>query len=151
MGGTMGGVIQIFFNTGEAALSPSPSAVGDGGEEESGGGAAWCRAFVAGVTGVEFYGGATKGMRTVLDAVVPAAEVLSQKGPSGRSGLVWFVALSGCCAVLRAEEGAESTCNMEALAGRANYVAASSLKGVPDPGAKAAAYALKAVSVALSG
>ena len=34
---------------------------------------------------------------------------------------------------------------MEALAGRANYVAAESLVGVPDPGAKAAAYALRAV------
>lgn len=34
---------------------------------------------------------------------------------------------------------------MEALAGRANYVAAESLVGVPDPGAKAAAYALRAM------
>ncbi|CAM9253871.1 unnamed protein product [Scytosiphon promiscuus] len=140
MGGTMGGVIQIFFNTGEAALSPLPPAVGDEEEEKEAGGAAWCRAFVAGVTGVEFYGGATRGMRTVLDAVVPAAEVLAEKGPSGFEE-----------AVRRAEEGADSTRDMEALAGRANYVAASSLEGVPDPGAKAAAYALKAVLVALSG
>lgn len=54
-------------------------------------------------------------------------------------------------AVAAAEEGAEATCNMGALAGRANYVAAESLKGVPDPGAKAAAYALKAISGALLG
>ena len=50
-----------------------------------------------------------------------------------------------------AEEGAAATCSMEALAGRANYVAAESLNGVPDPGAKAAAFALKALLKALSG
>lgn len=51
-----------------------------------------------------------------------------------------------------AEDGAELTRDMEALAGRANYVSAESLKGTPDPGAKAAAYALKALSrVLLSG
>ncbi|CAM9382406.1 unnamed protein product [Laminaria digitata] len=151
MGGTMGGVLQIFFSAGEASLSslkPPGSTAGcagrEGGEAGGGGGggggdgvgAAWCRAFVAGVEGVEFYGGAKAGMRTVLDAIVPAAEVFQSNGPSG-----------GCFgeAVAAAEEGAESTCNMEALAGRANYVAAESLMGVPDPGAKAAAYALRAI------
>lgn len=54
-------------------------------------------------------------------------------------------------AVAAAEEGATATADMQALAGRANYVAGESLKGVPDPGAKAAAYALKAVWDALSG
>jgi len=44
-----------------------------------------------------------------------------------------------------------ATADMQALAGRANYVAGESLKGVPDPGAKAAAYALQAVWDALSG
>lgn len=83
MGGTMGGVLQIFFSAGDAALSSSTAAVEKGGEAE-GGGAAWCRAFVAGVDGVEFYGGAKAGMRTVLDAIVPAADVLRKKGPSGR-------------------------------------------------------------------
>lgn len=83
MGGTMGGVLQIFFSAGDAALSsPSPAV-------EEGGGTAWCRAFVAGVEGVEFYGGAKAGMRTVLDAVVPAADVLRKKGPSG----MWLVRL----------------------------------------------------------
>lgn len=77
----MGGVLQIFFSAGEASLaSTAGSGVLQGGE---GGGAAWCRAFVAGVEGVQFYGGAKAGMRTVLDAIVPAAEVLRKKGPSG--------------------------------------------------------------------
>lgn len=83
----MGGVLQIFFSAGDAALSsppPPPSSSSPSQEQEQeGGGAAWCRAFVAGVVGVEFYGGAKAGMRTVLDAIVPAAEVLRRKGPSG--------------------------------------------------------------------
>lgn len=49
-----------------------------------------------------------------------------------------------------AEEGAASTSTMEALAGRANYVAADSLNGVPDPGAKAAAFALTAILKSLT-
>lgn len=48
-----------------------------------------------------FYGGAKAGMRTVLDAVVPAADVLRKKGPSGtlllRLGYVY-------AAVFRTEE-----------------------------------------------
>ncbi|CAM9134801.1 unnamed protein product [Pylaiella littoralis] len=139
MGGTMGGVLQIFFSAGDACLSRSSSSSSSAEGQQDGGGAAWCRAFVAGVEGVEFYGGARAGMRTVLDAVVPAAEVLRHKGPSGFEE-----------AVAAAEKGAEATCHMGALAGRANYVAEESLKGVPDPGAKAAAYALKAISGALS-
>lgn len=86
MGGTMGGVLQIFFSAGEAALSSPKPAVDSGGGEGGGGdgvGAPWCQAFVAGVEGVEFYGGAKAGMRTVLDAIVPAAEILQNKGPSG--------------------------------------------------------------------
>lgn len=48
-------------------------------------------------------------------------------------------------AVLAAEEGAERTRSMVALAGRASYVSEASVQGVPDPGAKAAAYILRAV------
>ena len=90
MGGTMGGVLQIFFSAGEASLasqeppgSAADSKKGGGGEGRDSVGAAWCRAFVAGVEGVEFYGGAKAGMRTVLDAIVPAAKVLQNRGPSG--------------------------------------------------------------------
>lgn len=74
------------------------------------------------------------------------AEVTLAKGECRRPPLVPSALLGFEEAIDAAEEGAESTCNMEALAGRANYVAAQSLKGVPDPGAKAAAYVLKALS-----
>lgn len=117
MGGTMGGVLQIFFSAGEASLAaqePPRSAVdsGEGGGGGGGGGgvdAAWCRAFVAGVEGVEFYGGAKAGMRTVLDAVVPAAKVLEKKGPSG-GYFFWRLCLEGGCGGGGGERGKENNC-----------------------------------------
>ena len=45
-----------------------------------------------------------------------------------------------------ADAGAENTATMAALAGRANYVPEETLRGVPDPGAKAAAFMIGAVS-----
>ncbi|CAN0380394.1 unnamed protein product [Discosporangium mesarthrocarpum] len=133
MGGTMGGVLQIFFNSGEAALAARAGA-GTG----VGAGRGWTEAFVAGVEGVKLYGGAEVGMRTVLDAVIPAAMVLQKEGAAGFGA-----------AVAAAEAGAESTRGMEASAGRANYVGTDGLRGVPDPGAKAAAVAMRAVAGAL--
>ncbi|CAM9954739.1 unnamed protein product [Choristocarpus tenellus] len=137
MGGTMGGVLQIFFGAGEAKLAAEVNPV-SGARVGSGG---WPEAFVAGVEGVKVYGGAEVGMRTVLDAVVPAAEILAKEGASGED--------SFASAVAAAEAGAESTRGMEASAGRANYVGTDRLQGVPDPGAKAAAVALRAIADAL--
>jgi hypothetical protein len=47
--------------------------------------AQWSAAFSHGVTAVRTYGGADVGMRTLLDALVPAVEALSTQGlDSGR-------------------------------------------------------------------
>lgn len=48
-----------------------------------------------------------------------------------------------------AERGAESTKSMAAGAGRSSYVPESQLKDIPDPGAKAVATWLGAISSAL--
>jgi len=47
-------------------------------------------------------------------------------------------------AVAAAESGAEATKTMEALAGRSNYISAELVATVPDPGAKAVAFAMRA-------
>jgi len=47
-------------------------------------------------------------------------------------------------AVAAAESGAEATKSMEALAGRSNYISADLVATVPDPGAKAIAFAMRA-------
>lgn len=52
-------------------------------------------------------------------------------------------------AVVAAEEGAESTRDIPALAGRSNYLDESVIRGVPDPGAKAAAIMLRALAGAV--
>jgi len=48
----------------------------------------WVRALGGGVRAIEKYGGATVGMRTLLDALVPAVDVLTRGGYM-RKGHLW--------------------------------------------------------------
>ena len=82
-------------------------------------------AFKAGLKAMMDAGGAAPGARTMLDALVPAADALIEnKGLTG--------------AAAAAKEGTEKTKSMKPKAGRSENVPESVLKGVPDPGAKAA-------------
>jgi dihydroxyacetone kinase len=95
-------------------------------------------AFVEGVQAGSFYGGATRGCRTMMDALIPAADI----APTGSLELMAAAAL----------EGAESTTSMkEALAGRSSYLNAETLMNTPDPGAKAVEYILRAIAESVSG
>lgn len=84
----------------------------------------WPDAFVKGITAMQFYGGATVGMRTMLDPLVPAFDFLLLTGD---------IAL----AAEKAKEGMERTKNMAPLAGRSNYIQPERMRGIPDPGAYA--------------
>lgn len=84
--------------------------------------------FASGVDAIKYYGGGEVGMRTMLDALVPAVEALK----SGQN--LSFAADA-------AGRGAEETKSMQSLAGRANYVAQEKMNGIPDPGAFAVASA----------
>jgi dihydroxyacetone kinase len=73
-----------------------------------------------------FYGGATPGARTMVDALDPALKALADDGIAA--------------AAKAARAGAEATKSMtKAKAGRASYVSESNLAGVADPGAVAVA------------
>lgn len=72
--------------------------------------------------------GATVGMRTMLDAFVPAIAAL-HAGHSVKE------------AAQQAEAGADATKSMNSLAGRSNYINQDILSGTPDPGAVAVACA----------
>lgn len=117
MGGTSGALLEIFFRAGKVHLLENP-------RDFKG-------AFSEGSMAIKSIGGADEGMRTMLDALLPASRVLVAGG-------------SWKNAVEAAEAGSKATMEMEALAGRSNYISKELLSTVPDPGAMAVAIALRA-------
>ncbi|EOA30179.1 hypothetical protein CARUB_v10013295mg [Capsella rubella] len=94
----------------------------------------WSEALKSSITSVSKYGGATAGYRTMLDALIPASQVLEEKLSAGEDPIAAFILSAEA-----ATAGAESTIQMQAQAGRSSYVSAEILATVPDPGAMAAA------------
>ena len=89
-------------------------------------------ALLSGVHKMMALGGAKPGMRTMIDALLPAVTALPQ-------GLE--------AAAAAAEQGVEATKTMEkAGAGRSSYLTSDSLRGHPDPGAQAIALAFRALA-----
>ncbi|KAL9256167.1 putative 3,4-dihydroxy-2-butanone kinase [Drosera capensis] len=101
-------------------------------------------AFEAAIAAVSKYGGASKGYRTMLDALIPASTVLQERLQAGDDPVDAFV-LSADAAM----DGAQSTKDMLAQAGRSTYVSAEILASVPDPGAMAAASWYRAAALAV--
>ncbi len=134
MGGTSGALLEIFFR---AAANTLKSA--KGGDDF----VATVLAFQAGNKSMQFYGGATTGMRTMLDALVPAVTQMANFNPS----FTIKQRLQACANAAR--QGADSTKTMKALAGRANYVNKSLMQGVSDPGALAVAVAFESAASCL--
>lgn len=127
MGGTSGILFELMLRKMSTSLM---------GKEVDG--KSLSSAFMEGVEAGSFYGGATRGCRTMMDALIPAADIAST------GSLELMAAL--------ASEGAESTTLMtEALAGRSSYLNAETLRNTPDPGAKAIEYILRAIAQAVSG
>ena len=94
----------------------------------------WARAFAAGVSRIGQNGGAKPGDRTMLDALVPAADRLIAGGTLAE-------------AAAQARRGADATAGMRrASAGRAAYLSGRDLTGNPDPGAEMVARAFEAVA-----
>ncbi|KAI0014536.1 dhal domain-containing protein [Xylariomycetidae sp. FL0641] len=132
MGGTLGGILGIFFVALRRAL----------GEHAGGGGPPqqlWARAVRDALASLGRYTPAKVGDRTVMDTLIPFAEALE-------------AGASFADAVEAAERGAESTRNLKAKLGRATYVAGAedASKGLPpDPGAWGAMVAIKGLYSAM--
>lgn len=110
MGGSSGVILAIYFNA-------AGDACANGSTVES--------ALAAGLQRVSDVGGARVGDRTMIDALAPALDALSD-------GIA--------AAAVAARAGAYSTANIHrAKAGRAAYVPSEKLKGNNDPGAEAVA------------
>jgi len=127
MGGTSGVLYDIFFTAAAAKFAESSPADSAG----------FAAGFRAGVTAMMKYGGASLGNRTMLDALLPAADALDSNA-------------SVADAAAAALAGAKSTQGMSAGAGRSTYVPAEALAANPDPGAYAGAFWLEAVAQALA-
>lgn len=110
MGGSSGVILAIYFNA-------AGDACANGSTVES--------ALAAGLQRVSDVGGARVGDRTMIDALAPALDALSD---------------GVAAAAVAARAGADATANIHrAKAGRAAYVPSENLKGNNDPGAEAVA------------
>lgn len=134
LGGTSGPLYSVFVLRAGLELSKqsSPESV-----------AAWAKAFQAGCEGVTGLGGAGKGDRTMLDAMLPAAAALIAS-PSGDGARRAAEATAKA-----ARQGAEETKSMLPMKGRSSYIGNRAL-GHVDPGAQAVSIWIDAVAAAIS-
>lgn len=96
--------------------------------------------FKAGVEGMQQRGKAEVGDKTMMDALIPAADAMRSAADAG--GSLADVLDRGVAA---AEAGAQATTNMQARKGRGSYLGERSV-GHPDPGAIAAHLMIKAAA-----
>lgn len=98
------------------------------------------RGFQAAAQGITDRGGARPGDKTMLDALAPAADVLSKRAESGDT-----LASALRQAATAAEQGAEATRAMQARRGKASYMGGASI-GPIDPGAMSVAMMMRCLA-----
>ena len=114
------------------------------GDAESFEGDALAEALSASIAAVVDLGAATPGDKTMIDALIPASNALSEKLASG-APLPSALAAAGDAA----EEGARATVPMLARKGRASYLGERSI-GHQDPGATSAVLIVRALERAVA-
>ncbi len=129
LGGSSGPLYAVFFLRASGRLQSSAI-----GEPKT-----WAEAFRAGCQGMSELGGAKPGDRTMLDALVPAADAFQSAVDAGQTLEDAFAT-----AVQAAETGAGATANMAPRRGRSSYIGDRAL-GYPDPGAEAITIWLRAL------
>ncbi|MET9436458.1 dihydroxyacetone kinase subunit DhaL [Streptomyces sp. NPDC006551] len=121
---TVGGASGPLYGT---LLRRTGKALGDAGAVTR---ETFADALAAGVAAVAQLGGAQVGDKTMLDALVPAAEALRESFGAARTA---------------AEEGALATVPLQARKGRASYLGERSI-GHQDPGATSSALLIAALA-----
>jgi dihydroxyacetone kinase len=104
----------------------------------------WAEAFQAGCTAIGELGGAARGERTMLDALLPAADAFRDAVGAGRAAADALRAAAEAAA-----EGARATAGMLPRRGRSSYLGERA-RGHTDPGAEAVAVWLAAVASSAS-
>lgn len=121
LGGTSGPLYSIFVLRAATAMAAEANPADP---------MAWAHAMQAGCEGVMALGGAQPGDRTMLDALLPAADALaSAEGNAAERSARMLAA---------ATAGADATRDMAPRRGRASYIGERAI-GHPDPGAVAVA------------
>lgn len=130
MGGSSGPLFGTFFlRAGATCAGKSELAAAD-----------VAAFFQAGVEGMQQRGKAAVGDKTMMDALIPAAEAMRRAAEAG--GSLADVLDQGVAA---ADAGAQATIAMQARKGRGSYLGERSI-GHPDPGAIAAHMLIKAAA-----
>jgi dihydroxyacetone kinase len=133
LGGTSGPLYAAFVVRGASHLAE---------RDEVDSPAAWAAAFRAGIEGVQTLGGGKAGDRTMLDAMIPAADAMDAAIARGDAAPAILRA-----AVEAAQAGVEATRQMRPRLGRSSYLGDRTL-GHADPGAFAVALWLEAIGSA---
>jgi dihydroxyacetone kinase-like protein len=133
---TVGGAAGPLYGT---ALMRAGTSVADAAPDATGGAVA-VAALEAAIAGIQQLGKAVAGEKTMLDALVPAAE-------AGRAAVAAEQAAAEVVAAMAeaAEAGALATVPLLATKGRASYLGERSV-GHQDPGATSAALLLRALA-----
>jgi triose/dihydroxyacetone kinase / FAD-AMP lyase (cyclizing) len=129
VGGTSGPLYAVFLALGKQGMSDVP---------------AWASTLSEGCLGISQLGGAAEGDRTMLAALIPAAQALA--GPAS-AGLARDALLHRM--VQAAESGRDKTAQMMPRRGRSSYTGARAV-GHVDPGAAAVAIWLTALQRAIT-
>lgn len=134
MGGTLGGILGIFFVSLRTAVQENSALA----QSEGGPVAVWSKALATAVQHLAHYTPAKAGDRTVMDTLIPFAEAMQAK-QSFEEG------------VAAAVNGSEATKTMKPRLGRATYVGvgAEEKELPPDPGAWGAMVAIKGLKTAI--
>jgi dihydroxyacetone kinase len=130
----IGGSSGPFYATGLLRMARTLALTSSPGPRE------WGLAFEAGVMAIGDLGGAKSGDRTMIDALVPAAQAIAAMAKTnGRPGAILDAAARA------AEQGAEATRTMPPRLGRSSYLG-NRVLGIPDAGAAAVAIWLRALA-----
>lgn len=133
MGGTLGGILGIFFVSLRAAVEKDIAIA-----KSDGAVALWGKALATALGNLRRYTPAKIGDRTVMDALMPFADAMGKTGFDG--------------AVDASIKGAEATKTMTPRLGRATYVGGdSATKDIPDPGAWGAMVVIASLHKAFNG
>ncbi|KAJ4309213.1 hypothetical protein N0V84_011634 [Fusarium piperis] len=131
MGGTLGGILGIFFVSLRTAVEKNSHMVHSQGPI-----ALWSEALSSALENLSRYTPAKVGDRTVMDTLIPFAEIIAKAGFVG--------------GVEAAVQGAEATKTMKPRLGRATYVGVGDNTELPpDPGAWGAMVAIRGLQSGL--